>query len=375
MVKEFAEGFNKCGVEAYAWTKKISESEMSNIIKLNNVTHNIQINKFRKKKLPNSVRNISWIQDYHYIDTLKIPSIFDEDIVYTMGPKENLGIVNLKNYKGCLYSGVSEDLFKKDIESSEDIDLSLCGFIPFPNLLDLDGIYNGLIDRLKTLNLPKELRKNFKSFIEANYVPLSGSLEPIKIIKALERMAKEFFQVEYDNKLNNVIKRIGLIKSIVYYSNTYPRLLDRRRLADAAIKVSSNVQFYGIGWDSHHSYKKFYRGECNNRDSLIDTYRRTKLNLCNNTHGIILHSRVLECMASGGLVFHHKSFNNSPTDGALIPNIHYVECNLTSLENTMNEWLNAPKNIRYQIKLNARNLVIKNHTWTHRAQQILRDLE
>jgi len=89
--------------------------------------------------------------------------------------------------------------------------------------------------------------------------------------------------------------------AINYYAQTYPRLLDRVTLINEILQVSNSLELYGPGWNTHPSFNKYHKGIINDQNKLLDIYLRSRINLANNTHGLGLHSRTLECMAEEAL--------------------------------------------------------------------------
>src|ERR1039457_1675533 len=102
--------------------------------------------------------------------------------------------------------------------------------------------------------------------------------------------------------------------------------MDRRTLIDAASKVSKSLELYGPGLSAHEFTVPFFKGVIDTQDGLLDVYCRSKINLSNNTHGLGLHSRTLECMAVGGFIFTHESPHDNKAGGMLTsfePGVHY----------------------------------------------------
>jgi Glycosyl transferases group 1 len=106
-------------------------------------------------------------------------------------------------------------------------------------------------------------------------------------------------------------------------------------------------------------------------------YRRSKINLANNTHGLGIHSRTLECMAVGGFIFMHDSPHDSKAGGMLTefePDVHYGRYTVESFHEEAVRWLKDSEG-RRRVGMQATERIRQRHCWHHRARQIIDDLE
>lgn len=154
----------------------------------------------------------------------------------------------------------------------------------------------------------------------------------------------------------------------------FPRLRDRTRMLDAVMKVSTKIGLFGTGpWHEWPAYAPHFGGYINVPSRLALVFRRTRVNLHNA--GTALHPRVVDCMACGGVIL----VNKSPYDGTRFgldtyfePGRHFVEYDFSSMTDTARDLL-ADEVGRRQIGAAAAAAVHADHTWRHRAQQILAD--
>jgi glycosyltransferase involved in cell wall biosynthesis len=105
-------------------------------------------------------------------------------------------------------------------------------------------------------------------------------------------------------------------------------------------------------------------------------FSRSRLNLANNTHGLGLHSRTLECMAVGGFIFTHASAADDKPGGmhtTFTPDVHYGVYTPDTIAETARRWLRDEAR-REKAAAEARAIVRQSHTWRRRAEQILADL-
>ena len=165
-------------------------------------------------------------------------------------------------------------------------------------------------------------------------------------------------------------------RAISYFSQSYPRIMDREALIKAASKVSDSMELYGPGLSAHEFTRPYLKGVIDTQDELLEVYCRSKINLSNNTHGLGLHSRTLECMAVGGFIFMHESPHDNKAGGMLTsfePGVHYGSYTPENFADEAARWLKDDKG-RIQAGARAQSVIRERHCWHHRAQQIIDDL-
>lgn len=165
-------------------------------------------------------------------------------------------------------------------------------------------------------------------------------------------------------------------KAISYFSQSYPRIMDRIALVEAASKVSDSLELYGPGLSSHEFAQPYFKGVIDKQDELLRVYCRSKINLSNNTHGLGLHSRTLECMAVGGFIFMHESPHDNKMGGMLTsfePGVHYGSYTPENFTEEAARWLKDDSG-RMRVGMRAESVIRDRHCWHHRAQQIIDDL-
>ncbi|OFZ67448.1 MAG: hypothetical protein A2V79_06170 [Betaproteobacteria bacterium RBG_16_56_24] len=165
-------------------------------------------------------------------------------------------------------------------------------------------------------------------------------------------------------------------RAISYFSQSHPRVMDRRMLVEAASRVSESLELYGPGLSEHEFARPYFKGVIDTQDELLKVYCRAKINLSNNTHGLGLHSRTFECMAVGGFIFMHESPHDSKAGGMLTsfePSVHYGSYTPENFAEEATRWL-KDDNGRMQAGMRAKSVIRERHCWHHRAQQIIDDL-
>ena len=166
-------------------------------------------------------------------------------------------------------------------------------------------------------------------------------------------------------------------QAISYFARDYPRLLDRVELVRRIMHVSKSLELYGPGWDKHEQFKPYHKGILHDQGDLLAVYQRTRVNLANNTHGLGLHSRTLECMAVGGFILTHASPHDAKPGGmhtSFEPGVHYGMFTPGNLEEEARRWLKDEAR-RIAAGRSAAAVIREKHLWRHRAQQILDDLK
>lgn len=438
MVNGLAAGFHVIGHHAYALPKPISAVEVAQKCKELSIDVVIQVNRTRHPDvaLPPKVRYISWFQDVFPETTNGFAERFrNSDILYALGDARVLGLdEQMPCYVDSLVSGVDQTVINYCQEAASDsVDFSLCGFIPPPPVVftynfraDLLALTKSdpLLGALRIIAITRKilLGRYLRSFsthnkalgnmmgtVRENYRPLRGELDIHELTLAMreatasfedappvghfmasaisERImseAKRLFELlrgkkgsAYQNRANDFRALSPFEKSINYFAREYPRLLDREALIKSILQVSNSLELYGPGWNMHPEFKPYAKGVIDTQDGLLDIYRRSRINLANNTHGLGLHSRTLECMAVGGFIFTHASPHDNKPGGMLTsfePGAHYGVFTPENLQEEAHRWL-ADDAGRRRVGQQAAAIVREQHCWHHRAQQIIDDLK
>jgi Glycosyl transferases group 1 len=166
-------------------------------------------------------------------------------------------------------------------------------------------------------------------------------------------------------------------KAMSYFAQSYPRIMDRKLLIQLASQVTDSLALYGSGLAAHDFTLPYYKGVIENIDELLRVYCRSKINLNNNTHGLGLHSRTLECMAVSGFIFIHDSPHDTKAGGMLTefePDVHYGRYTVENFHEEAARWLKDSDG-RLRAGRRAAERIRQRHCWHHRAMQIIEDLE
>ena len=191
---------------------------------------------------------------------------------------------------------------------------------------------------------------------ESSYEPLSGNLDVKLIASSLNQRFKKNFKY-----LNSELFEEWLR----FFSTDYPRFLDRLTLARLLSKYSFNYGLFGKDWRNIQEFESFSGGHISESNQLFEIYKRSKINLYNNTHGLGMHSKVFEIFASGGFMALPKYKKNSPFSLSGInegfnENEHFVTFTSETFEDFIHNWLFNTKK-RIEIAKNAREIVLSEH--------------
>ena len=430
MVEGLAAGFRALDHAAHALPSPINEGEAAAVCRQLDVDVLIQVNRFRPiyNPLPAKVRHVAWFQDIFPETTdIDVNRFHASDIVYALGDPGVLGLnMSLPCQVGTLLTGVDESnlSLQPNISQAKSVDFSLCGYIPPPNRIsrsprqDLIWYIKDTIRRTPLIGRPLPMRLFwryvFKNLQDSNYVPYAISAALRGTVEALYEPLHGNLDIhELATAMREVVapvlarsrrrsrsrpkgprrSRLGFIMApyesvpfgvqpevefwINYFAREYPRLLDRRLLVQNALMISKNVQLYGDGWQNHDEFRPYNKGFIVAQRDLLDVYARSRLNLMNNTHGIGLHSRSLECMAVGGFIFTHGSPHDDRPGGletSFEPGVHYGVYTVDTFPDDARRWL-AASDARVDAGAKAADIVRQKHLWRHRAAQVIADLK
>lgn len=424
MVRGLAAALTAAGHDARALLGPLHEAEAAGVCQILGIDVLLQVNRFRPldPPLPNNVRHVAWFQDI-FPETINdlTGRIHEEDIVYTLGDPHVLGVnTELPCKVGTFLTGVEPSEWIAEEKSvADEIDFSLCGFIP-PRLTftrqfhaDVAWYLIDLINRVPLVGspvaalaryvtvrkyVPTAIRLALFSVVESLYRPLRGELDIHALKTAMveavvpyagtsgtretwsrrRRRKKTRFDLLFGDYQFRSLETNGPIMAFIsYLARDYPRALDRIALVQSVLALSDSVELYGNGWQLYDEFKRYHQGVLATPRELARVYRRSRINLANNTHGLGLHARTLECMAAGGFILIHESPNDEKPGGMLTsfePDLHYGAFKPETLQETALRWL-KDENGRGRAGANAAKIVRDKHLWRHRAAQLITDLK
>lgn len=357
-----------------------------------------QVNRPRPSSasLPSSVRHITWIQDARkpLLDALAATAR-DGDIVYEMHPLE--GLLGYKStlpvMTKLLAPGVDRRLVAEippDTPQDALLDFVMVGTIMKPmhadhreDTLAFDGqdfeTYRAWLLRkaghhrfdprrlLVWLGARAEYDRHYsatvaKTAMELGFQPLGGEAN----YETLAGLVGDALQDAKAQNRNSEIFRI-----------TYARLLSRATMARYMLDISEKVRFYGNYWDEHEEFRDYHAGFAQHHGEIVRINRSAKIVVHENPDGCNYHDRVLYAMGSGAFVMVPKSKWDTVEDGFAAhfdADRHFGQYTRDDFHDRARYWLKSDKERKARAEA-AREAVLKNHTYEHRAEQVLADLE
>lgn len=305
--------------------------------------------------------HVAWIEGARYGTRWLTTRYADSDLLYLMCPPELLGVEKLIEQPWrYLWPGADPDVFRpKPIAPS--CDLSFVGHLYGP--------------------LPASVTDAGVAIQGSEFGPLSDLISTVEswTLDALCRPSREIVRsvVAHYRSRGAVLDPADIDRRVAFLIDEYlPRTISRTRIARLMLRVSSDTHFHGnAGWVLWPEFMHHYRGELIDPNALATVFRTSKVNV--HFTPWPYHFRTIDCMATGGLILVNRvedhayshGFNNDFTDGD-----HYIGYTEDDFVETASAVLADPVR-RARIAAAAAARVAEAHTWRHRAEQILDDLE
>jgi len=345
----------------------------------------VEVNRLRSKYLKKHVRHISWFQDVRPSDYKKLVQyanhIHPNDIIYLLGDKKHFGFSSSLNGIKCLLSGASRRTInsKPHGPKSFKYDLNLLGYcsslkerppLPFKSSR-FEILFKEILRRPKSLvdivfsenSQINPDRFFYDEFFVRNEVAIKSKYKPLTGV---------LFEPDLEEIKNNIDKAI-----YDYLYIEIPRKLDRNLLFEkiqALYYRDKKVIIAGLNWPESFPSSPFVSRHVDKPDEL---YKSSKITIHNNTHGLGIHSRVLDSMAAGGFVMMHASPHSrlpGGMDSSFEPEVNYGLYSADNFIEKVEKWVKDEDRREKAIAENKKILLAK-HLWEHRAEQILRDLK
>lgn len=376
MSSALVRGFLQEGVDARQVNADESDENIRRKIEKLRPDMVFEINRTRNQSAqltPEGVLHVAWIQDawmnsgtgkpkqLHCYD----PNFGGSDIIYTMIEPNYFGLGKQFNHGvwGSLYPGIENDIFHPNNEKASPDSAAICGYIPDPpHMVQIKGIALAWNNGQQYLSerMADYLLYQAKISINTHSYPEIHNIMAAEMSRALgcELTGEQF------------AKPLDKSWLLMYLDTELPRIVDRLAMARAARDAGLDLSIYGPdNWLVWPEFVPNYRSRLTWKVDLAQVYRQTEFNLHNGAFG--MHSRVLDCMASGGCIFANdtqdiRQFFRSGE--------HYVSYETGALPETLAYWRGRHKEIQ-EIGQNAAAELSSRHTWQHRAQEILGDLE
>lgn len=350
------------------------------------------INIGRPSSLDREICLMSWFCDFiHPESQLKLESLEPSDVAYFLGSAEACGVRTSRHQTNVsvLYPGVSKKLLLETshLNGKRTIDYMLMGHLPScvadgmtpePTRYDLYKKLKFHAKKMikKAVNWENQdlMRPFIQRYVRRKHRVLSGKLQTDKLVYDCLQELKG--QLDSRSRRYNLEKLEVHIGSVV---NHFPRFLDRfyigMELVHTAMERRNSIAGDGF-WAKYACFDELFEGYWP-REHRIRRQSSARFQICNNTHGMSVSTRVLESMALGCVVAQHETEYAPKTPGTLshLFNVgqHYVEYNAGNLRGSIiTDFGLSEKGLR-DISCEARNVVASRHQWSNRAKSILQD--
>ena len=349
--------------------------------------------------MTNEVVSIAWVQDWRSVSDTGFSSSTDRfggsELYYFCVQPSVIGVDTSKlNHWSYLLQATDPDVyFPEDVPIESDF--SLMGYIPEKKNLDqLDmplpvelikgqvtvgafGTVRQLVEALNTASLtwntydPMQARrvtnKHVRSTLGIHGDSVTGFTDPFGNTLPPGLTAA----LANDNRCLVPDQVMLLIE------NGILRALGRIAVVNGVLDVSRSLRIFGVGqWQTYSEYMPYYHGPAMRESDVRRIHCSTRINLHNAMTQ--MHSRALDCMASGSVIMVNKMLHNNAEEPDCMrahfePGIHYFEYGEDDIGERAKE-LMADEEARRKTGKIAREVVLAKHTWAHRVDQILTDL-
>lgn len=355
IVKQIANGFASWGVQVSYACGLLDEEDLLVWVKKYNPQLIFEMNRPRGDIpfLPKNIIHICWVVDFN---GRPISDFYGSEITYLFGPKW-LEKFPYNSFFRWLGPGACTTSYYPD-SSSFIYESSFIGHIPRP--------WSN-----------SELTRNISSCAEPL---LFGDVLPL-LERYLDKFREELKSPEdYNQLLYSIAKKyfdkeVELDPVLKYdLSGRLIRLLNRKKLINKIIDIADLALFGPTNWEEWPEYKPFYKKFLQTSDEMRNVYSSSRINLHENGNG--MHFRVMDCMASAGLLFVPQNEYDEREGGIknfFEPDKHYVEFDLDNLQDKYKFYIENA-HLAEKIRCAAAEEIRRAHTWAHRVKSIFKDL-
>lgn len=340
-----------------------------------------EINRTRNQSgdlIPRDIPHIAWLQDMRCHGRLHCADrqFGGSEIVYTLLHPENFGLDPADHPQAkwrVLQTGVDPDIFHPDDSALKSRQFAFCGYLPLLVPGGFEDSVPFVAANGRTLTLG-EMRNCLLVEHQAGIGKLNLPDVHRLILDRINATFGSDLSLAQFHELFGQPESFGGWPFLLYLDTELPRIPERTRLIDAAIRLG-DLEIYGpqswLGWPN---YRPYYRRMLAWRSELADIYRTTRINLHNGAFG--MHSRVLECMASGGAIaVNATDFDDRGQDiGANFEEgTHYIRYDFANVDEVLASHAADPERLAAMGREAAR-AVNARHLWQHRIDTILADI-
>ncbi len=357
------DGFAACGVETHVGWPLPTGPQLNAFIGNFAPDAIFEINRSRNQihGCDHKIFHISWIHDFQYGGRRLLEYYGGSSFYYYMHAPDTFGIdpdrIGPWRY---LWPGVNPKIHCP-APASLDWDMTLVGHM-----------YPPLSERLT------------QAVIEVRGSPVGTLGEFADVFNASPIGFAEPYIGRIRNLLAEFCRRKGVLldpadidpQALFLFDDVLYRIKERCAGADAMLSVSKETRFFGTpGWALWPAYAPYYGGEITDPRDLAAVYRASRLNV--HRTGWPYHFRTLEAMGCGGVVMINRVRHldvERRFHADFVPGEHYIEYEPEAFAEVARQALRDAGD-RSRIAEAAARRIVENHTWRHRAMQIIADIE
>lgn len=352
--------FEQAGVKVSGGCRLLTESEMYLWLSNNKPDAVFEMNRV-KDDIPIlhdfSIPHITWIVDFKGRTGNHIRG---SDITYFFDPGWNINY-DVGGMQDWLPPGACIKTFTPlQLNHGIEAEFSFIGHIP-----------KSWSDEELSRKIDSESDATFEMLLHDYQKYLEGSKFVIKTHNDLEDIIK------------NICKKLSIKESSldaeIYYDliEKTKRLSNRVELLNFALKKSESVAIYGsTNWKEWPDYQKYYKYfiDCPNEINVI--HQSSMINLHD---GVSFHFRAIDCMASGGVIFWYDNSSVKVEQGLhnfFDDQWHFYAFREDDYDEVYEDFKrNSDSKKRNKAKNEMISLINSYHTWDHRVNKIIKDIE
>jgi len=355
LLRQLARGFSQSGLQVSCHCGLLDEAGLSAWVEQYRPDVVLEMNRSRKDVpfLSKEIAHICWLVDFN---GRAISDFYGSDITYLF----SANWLDKFGYDG-LYRWLAPGSCVDD-------------YYPYPTDFQYSAAFVG--------HIPKPWSEDELAVdISADSRPLRFG-EVLPLLEPLVVARRNYLNVhdDYLHLLKTVVntqfnRDVRLTHKLEYdISGRLIRMLNRRELIDNILAVTDVALFGPRNWAEWDCYRSYYRCQLDSVEQLRQVYVGAQINF---HEGESAHFRVMDCMASGGLMLIKKNHWDDLVGGGIAnfftAGRHYVEFHADEVGDLCRYYLSNPTSAQ-RVRDAAASAVRRAHTWRHRAEAILSDL-
>ncbi|MDI6703314.1 MAG: glycosyltransferase [bacterium] len=302
---------------------------------------------------PKGIPFVTWIQD-------DMPNLFNKEYVKRLSDRDFIYLLFSSFAPKCYESGYKEikmlpsacnpKIYNLDVETKKEYECDLA-FVSHCSPPQPNPEYPGLIERITEIRMSSSER--------ITYGDLDYWLDCIK------RAERELSMDISEDKIPEILRYIDFCVN---------RYVNRIKPILWAEELGIKIKLYGKGWEEIPRLRRYAMGPVTPGEVLKSVYHSAKIHLHISEVEGAFHSRVLECIASGGFILMFR-----PLKLEEISNYLTIERDIIlydskkDFQEKVRFYLNNETE-RKKISESGREKILKEHTYKRRAESIIQDI-